>query len=367
MRRLLDWVPVVLGIALLSTLVALQWHRTIRGQNDFVALYAGGKLVGTPDLYSRTANEALIKSVLGVTMESVVYTRPPFYAALLKPLTFLPYLAAYGIFCALCISSILWFITRFSKECEALPLYASFSIPLAAFLPQGQDTPFLLTFTGVSILLTRQGRDFLAGMALSMCAIKFHLFLLIPLLLLAKKRWRILAGAVTGTGVLLLLGVLVAGRRSFEQYAGILRDPWINFSVDMMPNIHGLAASLAGGTAASSIEIGIVGAVVAAFLWICQRTDNYEFLFALSLLCGLLVSYHSGISDQILLLLVFVLIVNSRVEKPVRIAVALSLTPIPYFTGIGVNVVIPAMLLVVLALAAVGVIQRVDRVVPAVT
>jgi hypothetical protein len=367
MRRLVDWLPFALGIALLSTLVGLQWHRIIRGQNDFVALYAGGKLVGTPALYSRTANQDLIKSTLGATMESVVYTRPPFYAALLKPLTFLPYLAAYGIFCALCVFSILWFVIRFSKECEALALYASFSIPLAAFLPQGQDTPLLLTFTGVSILLTRQRRDFLAGIVLSMCAIKFHLFLLIPFLLLAKKRWRILAGAVTGTGVLLLLGVIVAGTKSVEQYAAVLRDPWINFSVDMMPNLHGLTASLTRSTAAPVIEIGMVCAVVATFLWICQRTENYEFLFALSLLCGLLVSYHSGISDQILLLLVFVLIVNSRVEKPLRIAVALSLTPIPYFTGIGVNIVIPLLLLAVLTLAVVAVAQRGSHIVPAVT
>jgi hypothetical protein len=367
MRRLVDWLPVALGFALLASLVSLQWHRVIRGQNDFVALYAGGKLAGTPGLYSRDANEALIQSVLGATMQSVVYTRPPFYAALLKPLTLLPYLAAYGVFCALCLASVLWFVLRFSKECEALPLYASFSIPLAAFLPQGQDTPLLLTFAGASILLTRQGRDFLAGMVLSLCAIKFHLFLLIPVLLLAKKRWRILAGAAVGTGVLTLLGFLVAGGRSLEQYVAMLRDPWINFSADMMPNLHGLTASLKLGSAAPLMETGMVCVVVAAFLWICQRTDNYEFLFALSLLCGLLVSYHSGISDQILLLLVFVLIVNSRGEKPLRIALALTLTPIPYFTGIGVNVVMPIMLLVLLTTAAVAVLQRGDVTVPAVT
>src|SRR3954467_10181060 len=126
MRRALDWLPVALGIALLSTLVALQWHRTIRGQNDFVALYVGAKLVGTPDLYSRPANETMTKSILGATMQSVTYTRAPFYAVLLKPLSFLPYLAAYGVFCAVCVSCILWFVLRFSKECPALPLYASF-------------------------------------------------------------------------------------------------------------------------------------------------------------------------------------------------------------------------------------------------
>ncbi|HEY3742545.1 MAG TPA: hypothetical protein VGL53_22000, partial [Bryobacteraceae bacterium] len=90
MRRIVDWLPFALGIILISTLVSIQWSRVIRGQNDFAALYAGGKLAGTPDLYSRTANLALIQSTIGMTMDTVVYTRPPFYAALLKPLTSLP-------------------------------------------------------------------------------------------------------------------------------------------------------------------------------------------------------------------------------------------------------------------------------------
>src|SRR5271170_1109759 len=247
MRRLLDWLPVALGIALLASLVGLQWQRTVRGQNDFVALYVGGKLLGTPELYSRPANEAMIQSILGATMQSVMFTRPPFYAAILKPLSYLRYFAAYGIFCALCLASIVWFVARFSKECPSLPLFASFSIPVAAFLPQGQDTPFLLVFLGTSILLTRQKRDFLAGLVLSLCAIKFHLFLLVPLMLVMKKRWRILAGASAGAGILFLVGVLAAGVESSRQYVEMLRNPWINFSVDMMPNLHGLAASVSGG------------------------------------------------------------------------------------------------------------------------
>lgn len=349
MRRVADWLPCMLGLLLLATLVSLQWPRIVRGQNDFAALYAGGRLVGTPDLYSRTANQAVIKSAVGVTMESVVYTRPPFYAVLLKPLTVLPYRAAYGLFCALCLASIGWFVIRFSKECPALSVYASFFIPVATFLPQGQDTPLLLLFVGGSILLTRQGREFLAGLVLSLCAIKFHLFLLLPVLLLLKKRWRILAGALAGIGILSLLGIIVAGPDSFEQYVAVLRDPWINFSADMMPNLHGLAATSLGGST-SHIEFAAVCAVVLAFAWACSRTEDYEFLFAIGLLSSLLVSYHSGISDQILLLPAFVLLTRSCMYKPLRIALALSLTPLPYFTGLPVSVIVPPMLFAVLIL-----------------
>ncbi|HVO97391.1 MAG TPA: glycosyltransferase family 87 protein [Bryobacteraceae bacterium] len=365
MRRFADWLPIALGIALISTLAGLQWHRTVRGQNDFAALYAGATLAGTPDLYSRSANEALIQSTTGGIMKSVMYTRPPFYAVLLKPLASLPYLVAYGIFCCLSIASILWFVIRFSKECEALPLCASFSIPVAAFLPQGQDAPLLLMFTGASILLTRRRRDFLAGAVLSLCAIKFHLFLLLPLLLLVKKRWRILAGAAAGTATLALIGVAGAGTHALAGYAAVLRDPWINFSTEMMPNLHGLAAGLTRGAAGPMVDAGMACATTAVFLWISQKSDNYEFLFGLSLLCSLLISYHSGISDLILLLPVLVLMAGSSADKPLRISLVILLTPIPYFTGLGINLMIPALMLVVLALAALSVASLPRRAVPA--
>lgn len=358
MRRVINWLPIALGIALLSSLVALQWHRVIRGQNDFVALYAGGKLVGTPDLYSRSANEGLIKSVLGLTMESVMYTRPPFYAALLKPLTLLPYLAAYGVFFAFCLGSMGWFIFRFSKGCPSLPLYASFCIPLAASLVQGQDAPLLLAVIGASILLTRQKRDFLAGLVLSLCAIKFHLFLLVPLLLLMQKRWRILAGATSGVSVMFALGTIIAGTGSIRQYMNTLRDPWINFSTDMMPNLHGLVSSLHAG---EKLEIGLTSALVLTFLWISHKSENYELLLALSLLCSLLVSYHSGIGDDILLLPIFVLILASSMDKPLRFVLAIALTPIPYFTGAPISITTPVLLLAIFVLATASLLRGPDR------
>ena len=344
MRSLLDWFPVAIGLALLAFLTSLQWDRISRGQNDFAALYAGAGLAGTPDLYSRAANQASIQATLGVTMESVTYTRAPFYAVLLKPISWLPYGIAWPLFCFTCLACVLWFVIRFQADCAALPLYASFFIPVAAFIPQGQDTPLLLLFAGAAILQMRKGRDFLAGLLLAMCAIKFHLFLLVPVMLLIKRRWRILAGGTTGTLVLFLLGLAFAGTNSTGRYVQTLGDPWINFATDMMPNLHGLASTLGASLPA---ETALVVLVIGAFLWICFRAQNYEVLFAISLLCGLLVSYHSGLGDQILLLLVFVLLVNSCTDKLMRAVLAISLTPLPYFFGDGISLSIPIVSLVI--------------------
>ena len=109
-------------------------------------------------------------------MESVVYTRPAFYAVLLKPLAAFPQSIAYAIFSLATLSSLLWFVVRFSKECPAVP--------------------FLPAILGIAILLTRRTTDFSAGIILSLCAIKVHLFLFLPVLWLLKKRWSILGGAV---------------------------------------------------------------------------------------------------------------------------------------------------------------------------
>jgi hypothetical protein len=349
-KRIMHWCPVALGIVFLLSLGYLQRERALKGQNDFVQLYAGARLAGAPDLYSRSANLALIKSIQGFTMDTVVYTRPPFYAALLRPLAALPYRVAYAIFSLLTLASILWFVIRFSKECPSLPFFAAISIPLLTALCNGQDTPFLLAILGASVLLTRRRMEFLAGLLLSLCAIKFHLFLFLPILLLAKKRWRILGGAASGIALLTAVGVLVNGMDSTWQYVRVLRDPWINPSAIGMPNLHGLVAVWHGD---ARLELLLSAGVLLVFLWITQRSESYEFLLAASLVCGLLVSFHSGVADDVVLVPAFVLAARASASAPLRASAALILTPIPYFmalAGAPYSAFVPIALLVLLGI-----------------
>ena len=350
LKRVLHWLPVALGVVFLLSLAYLQRERAIQGQNDFVAFYAGGKLAGTPGLYSRAENQALIQSILGFPLENVTYIRPPFYAALLKPLSLLPYRVAYAVFSLATLGSFLWFVVRFSKECPALPFFAAMSIPLLTALCGGQDSPLLLAILGSSMLLVRRKRDFAAGLVLSLCAIKFHLFLFVPIFLVVKKRWGILGGGVLGTALLTALGVLVGGVDSTRAFVKTLRDPWINASATIMPNIHGLVATLHGDV---WLEALLAAFVVGVFLWILARTGNYELLLAAAVVCGLLVSFHSEVFDDILLLAVFVAVVGNCAGAPLRAASALILTPIPYFmvlAGAPYGALLPLSLLALLAI-----------------
>jgi hypothetical protein len=264
-------------------------------------------------------------------MEDVVYTRPPFYTAILKPLSLLPYHTAYALFTFATLSSFVWFVWRFSKDCPELPFFAALNLPALSALVDGQDTPLLVAFTGGTLLLIRRGRDLGAGLLLSLCAIKFHLFLFIPLLLMVKRRWRILGGAALGTASLTLLALPIAGPGSLKAYLGTLRSNVANPYAAIMPNLHGLLTVLQAGP---WIEAVLSILVIGAFLGIALRTDNFELLFGTAIAFGLQVSFHSELMDDVLLLPAFVAVVGQSSSPSLRTAMALILTPIPYFFGL---------------------------------
>src|SRR5262249_54354361 len=151
---------------------------------------------------------------VGVLQKGVTYSRPPFYALLLKPFAWGPYLTAYASFQVLslgCLAAFLW-LRR-----NAL-LYACFSLPLAANFIQGQDLCLVLLALAFALILIEKQQDFAAGAVLSLGAIKFHLFLPLPLIFLVQRRWRILGGGLIGGSALVLLSVLAQGPGWVRQY-----------------------------------------------------------------------------------------------------------------------------------------------------
>jgi hypothetical protein len=352
MKRVLHWAPVALGVTFLLLIVLMQHDRVLTGKNDFVAFYTGGKLAGTPDLYNADANIRVIEETIGVRMIHTLYLRHPFYAALYAPVAKLPYLWAYAIFTAATLGAFLWFVSKFQKECPALPFFAAFSVPLALAEANGQDPTFLVAAVGASILLTRAGRDFASGAVLSLCILKPHLFLFVALLLLLKKRRQMIFGGVAGTAGLTVLGVAVNGIDSIRGWIDVIRNPWINGDAEGMPNLHGLVAIL---RAPAWTEVVLMALTVTVFLWLVHKSDSFELLFALALVCGLLANTHAAVSDDLLLVPVMVLVTGATQWVPLRVSSALILTPVPYFLAVAgppFAALFPAALLVQLALFA---------------
>jgi hypothetical protein len=346
---LANTLQIVIGVAFLAALEYPFYKTVLLGHNDFSTFYAGAKLARTRALYDHDSMRREVRALWPDSGDSEVYLRAPFYAVLLKPLAWLPYRVALVAFLCLTVASFLWFVIRFARECAYLPLLAAFSVPMYLNFNGGADVPLLLAVIGGFVLFTRRGRDFAAGLVLALCAIKFHLFVFVPLLVLLEKRWRILAGLCTGSLALALAGgITLIGPWLKVMFSATITGIPI-WKLSPAPNIHGLVTVLSAGPA---LEYLLVGLVIAAFLWLWFRVDNFELLLGVSLVCGLLVSFHSFAYDDLLLMAVLAVVAPVRILREIT---GLALTPIAFlmtFAGGLFSTAIPLLLLAFLVAAA---------------
>ena len=328
-------------------------QRLLLGRNDFIQLYAGAELMGTPELYSREAVERVQREQAGMQSEYIYFLRLPFYAFFLRPLAYLPYRTAYFLFQGMSLLCFFWFLWKFVPDYRPLAAFASLSIPLYATLQNAQDTALVLFLLALSIILVRRNLDFWSGVVLSLCAIKFHLVALIPLILILQRRWRILSGGVVGGGALAILSFAVGGMDWPKRYLAALNGQ--NPHPEYMPNLHGLWILL--GRADVPVEAILHAAVVAAVAYLALKSADYELAFAFAVIGSLLVSFHSYTQDCLPLLLALAIIAVKSSSKPVRELTELAVSPIPYFfmlAGMPFNLAMPSLLMGILGTATIA-------------
>src|SRR5215469_10027961 len=154
--------------------------RVVQGQGDFLSLYAGAKLAGTPQLYSAAADKDVEQSAAHIWLPSVLYSRPPYYAVLLKPIGALPYRAAYLLFEALNVAALVVFSYFWARRDRWLLALGVISVPVVTALANGQDILLLVLLGAAAGELERRGKSFWCGAILPLLSIKFHFFLFIP-------------------------------------------------------------------------------------------------------------------------------------------------------------------------------------------
>ena len=107
----------------------------------------------------------------------------PFHAAILSPLSWFPYRTAYAIYFALRVGVVIAFVVlwRIPSRTYAM-IFTLLSLPVFFSLLTGQGTLFLLLWIALAVRYQEQGKPFTAGVFFSFCAMKFHLFMFLPLL-----------------------------------------------------------------------------------------------------------------------------------------------------------------------------------------
>ncbi len=339
------------GVSIALLMLWVQRDRVLTGHNDFLQLWVSAKLVGTPQLYDFEVNRKMQLQTIGATMENVVPSRPPFYAVLLKPFAWLPYTPAFWLFQFVSVACLCGFVWLHRARSPEIGVFCCFSLPVIANLVNGQDLAIVIFLLTCALLKFEKREDFLGGLLLSLCAIKFHLFLLVPLVPLMHRRWRAIGGGATGVAGLIALSYLGQGRHWMSEYLAVLRNPVLNPQADIMPNLHGAFVTLGGSQLTELAACVAAGLLVAYLAW--SETD-FEVAFAYALIGSLLVSFHAYVHDAMILLPVLVILMTKATPTVVRHLMVISVLPPVYMlllAGTPYSVICPVLMALILPLA----------------
>ena len=220
-------------------------------QHDFLNIYTGSSLAREgrfAELHDQQVQLSREQELLPETSELIPFVRPAFYAALLAPLSLIPYETAFWCWLLLqfllLVGCWLWASRKFGPD--AL-IFGALYLPTALGIASGQDCVLMLAIgIGFYHLADRQ-KDFPAGAVLALGLLKFHLLLLLPLAMLLNKRWRMLAGyAITGS-LLALSSIALIGFGGVKQYVSLLQAKDLQAllpSPELMINLNGLMANM---------------------------------------------------------------------------------------------------------------------------
>ncbi|HEY3741629.1 MAG TPA: glycosyltransferase family 87 protein [Bryobacteraceae bacterium] len=325
------WIALLGAVAACATwLFFIPWNRVVTGENDFLGQYCGAKLAGTPQLHDPQACQLEQVHAVGVSIPTIVFIRPDYYAVMLRPLAWMPFRWAYIVFTLInaAAMALALYLVRGRKDVLVLGLV---SIPVITSFVNGQDVPLVLAALLGAVALDRKGYSFLGGLVLALCAIKPHLFVFVPVALIAGRRWRMIAGGVAGMAIFFVAAALMQGWNWIVPFVDMLRIPGIHKIPFPLPNLRGLATALP----AYDGVIEWTGTIL-VFAWLvytCIRSkpDQFEHLVAMSMAASLLVSHHLGPHDCMLLLAVAAF--ASVESRSYKVAVLLA-APISYFVAL---------------------------------
>jgi hypothetical protein len=291
---------------------------------DFNQYYTAGKLVGSGHLYDW---DTVRRLELKTNSEAVPFGRAPVFAVVFRPLSALPYSSARALWLAVELLALAGFICFWPSPHRAwVTVGVCWSGPLAMCLAKGQDTVIFLFFVSLGISLLIRRRDFAGGLAFSACLAKPHLALLVPVLLIAQRRWSALLGGAVGIVLALAVSFGAEGRDWFSRMLALAKLPEFDPAGGHMPNLRGLLTFLGGGL---SVEI-CFGVVIVAAIWFLSRSQPLPVMGALVLAGGLLLSHHAYFYDAVLLLPALFLPFEEPALEWMRNWALLLFTPAPY-------------------------------------
>jgi hypothetical protein len=313
-RRLL---PLLVSLAVIIPLAGLCFeHPSV---NDFRSFYAGGSALISgrlADLYRQQ------RATASLPLE-MPFIRPPVYAFVHAPLAVLPFAVAFCLWVGLQSALFLLFLYR-AQSVHRVAAVACLFPPALIGIGSGQDPVMFLGVLVASYLLFRRQKEFQGGLALGLGLLKFHLFLIWPVVLLTQKRWRALAGFSIVAAAIAASSIALVGIDGVRDYLAVLADPKLTSPrVLEEVGIGGLMANMMIFSLTVQLALGLAVAAVAVYT---VRRSLSKWTFVIIPAASLAITPHAIYYDPTLLLLPFWIVVDStphsRILRWISIALA---------------------------------------------
>jgi len=304
-------------IAGILVLVYVAIHLDWKDANtDFAAFYSAAK-VG-PVRYLNHADMQIANAELGsIDLARSYLPRLPFFVAMMKPLSLLSYTAALNLWrvlmaATLVASSAIW--VRW--HCSAHVVLA-WSLPALWAIFAGQDVSLCFLAASASLVIAN---PFLAGVILGFASLKWHLFVFIAAVLIARREWLIIAGSAISVATV-IAGSFALCPNWLPRMVDMLRNAAMHPNFNRSPGIRTLFV-------ASPIAFVAVLAISAVLVGLISTRLPRNVCFALAMAAGCIVNAHSYAHDCILLIPLIAIAIGTNGSLK-RIGIALA-SPIPY-------------------------------------
>jgi hypothetical protein len=255
------------------------------------------------DIYNNDKFEAAETRLAG-TKKGHVWLYPPTFLLIVLPLSLLPYLPSMAIWLAVTLSSYLLILRRICPQPYVI-LWMVFFPGLGSNLVVGHNGFLSGALLGGGLLFINSS-PILAGILFGLCFYKPQLGILIPLALLAGRRWNILGITAGSAAVIGILSALLFGPETWLEFcrnlpnaAKLTDDPWF---WDRMPTIYAALRAAGSGALISWTLQGIMMlGVMAGVYWVWSGKASAASRASILILGILLFTRYAFIYDYTIL------------------------------------------------------------------
>ncbi|MHB8285404.1 MAG: glycosyltransferase family 87 protein [Caulobacteraceae bacterium] len=245
--------------------------------SDFIIFYAASSLAlkgQAAAAYLPTAILAAERAAVTASRGLLLWCYPPTFQLLILPLALLPYKVALAAWVGTSLTLYLAIVRLISRAPQAWLLALAFPGVFLCVL-QGQNGFLTTALLGGSLLLLDR-RPWLAGLLLGLLLYKPQFGVLMPLLLVATRRWRTILAAAASGGFLIAASTALFGVEAWRSFFSVLPSVAHNLSAGLLPlfkvpslfatlRLLGAPDSLALG---ANLIIGLAVAVAALAAWL---------------------------------------------------------------------------------------------------